>query len=215
MKIFFLTEETFVNSIGFSGIGAIARQGFVFALIGGILTINGCSQSTSESGKTSETVSNSSTTSPVLGAAIATLDVVTRVSLADNVNKAKESEGKTYIGSINRGQQAYYLEYSKFAANLPELQMGIQPETKNYSYRVVLSAANPKQVMAIAQAKSANTESFIGLVYFVPENAKGSEPVTVAQVCRMTVPLTQEPAMPAAPASASEKIQCPEGSFPL
>ncbi|MGB5916292.1 MAG: type IV pilin-like G/H family protein, partial [Phormidesmis sp.] len=35
-------------------------------------------------------------------------------SFLNQANKAKQSEAKTYTGSMNRAQQAYYLENSEF-----------------------------------------------------------------------------------------------------
>ena len=48
-----------------------------------------------------------------------------------------ESEAQTYIGSINRGQQAYFLESSDFADSLDKLGLGIQEETDNYKYEII------------------------------------------------------------------------------
>ncbi|MFB8789316.1 MAG: type IV pilin-like G/H family protein [Potamolinea sp.] len=48
---------------------------------------------------------------------------------------SQETEGKTYVGSMNRAQQAYYLENNNFTHCLESLGLGIQPDTKNYSYR--------------------------------------------------------------------------------
>ena len=59
-----------------------------------------------------------------------------------------QSEAKTYIGSMNRAQQAYYLENGDFATEarmitiadadeaLSVLGLGITPNTENYSYAI-------------------------------------------------------------------------------
>ncbi|MEE3716873.1 type IV pilin-like G/H family protein [Tumidithrix elongata RA019] len=48
--------------------------------------------------------------------------------------KAKQSEARTYVGSLNKGQQAYYSEKSRFAPNLDVLGVGIKTTTTNFSY---------------------------------------------------------------------------------
>ncbi len=58
-------------------------------------------------------------------------------SLLGQVNKAKQAEAKNYSGTVNRAEQAYYLEFQKFANSLDELQVGIKPVTDNYSYGLI------------------------------------------------------------------------------
>ena len=48
--------------------------------------------------------------------------------------KARQSESRTYVGSMNRSQQAYLLEKQVFSPNLATLALGIQPATANYYY---------------------------------------------------------------------------------
>jgi type IV pilus assembly protein PilA len=59
-------------------------------------------------------------------------------SFLNQANKAKQVEAKTYIGSMNRTQQAYYMEKGGFASELGELGLGVAPETANYSYTIAL-----------------------------------------------------------------------------
>jgi hypothetical protein len=47
-------------------------------------------------------------------------------------NKARSSEGKTYVGTMNRGQQAFWLENGTFGKSIPVLDLGIKEETSNY-----------------------------------------------------------------------------------
>ena len=53
-----------------------------------------------------------------------------------HANKAKQSEAKQYVSSMNRGQQAYYAENTKFATSIAALGIGIKTETTNYKYSV-------------------------------------------------------------------------------
>ena len=46
------------------------------------------------------------------------------------------SEAKQYIGTMNRAQQAFYIENDKFADELSKLDIRIDSETENYSYSI-------------------------------------------------------------------------------
>ena len=71
---------------------------------------------------------------------IGILSAIALPSFLNQANKAKQSEAKTYIGSMNRAQQAYYMENGEFTDAIPELGLGIQSSTDNYSYTVTLTA---------------------------------------------------------------------------
>lgn len=135
------------------------------------------------------------------------------VSLQDmlkkQAKKARQSEGRTYVGAMNRANQAYYLENNKFATNLQELQLGIKSESDNYIFKVVPQANQDKSVMNIAQAKTKGLQSYVGLVYLVETNNR--ESTTVTKLCETSQALSQPPKMPSIPKKSSEEIQCPSG----
>lgn len=74
---------------------------------------------------------------------IGILAAVALPSFLNQANKARQSEAKTYIGSMNRAQQAYYLENGTFAFNskFSQLGLGIEDQTKNYDYSISTTAA--------------------------------------------------------------------------
>jgi type II secretion system protein G len=65
---------------------------------------------------------------------IGILAAIALPSFLNQANKAKQSEAKTYTGSMNRGQQAYYLENDEFSTEIGELGLGIKTQTANYIY---------------------------------------------------------------------------------
>ena len=65
---------------------------------------------------------------------IGILSAIALPSFLNQANKAKQSEAKTYVGSLNRAQQAYYLEEDTFAADLATLGLGIDAATDSYNY---------------------------------------------------------------------------------
>lgn len=117
--------------------------------------------------------------------------------------RAKQSEAMTYVGSMNRAQQAFYLEKSDFASSLAELEFGMLAETPNYSYRV--ERVSSDAVMNVAVAKDPDAKSYIGLVYRATETTK-------TRICETSQPLNSLPAFPPIPSNASQDIQCPSGT---
>ncbi|SKB12030.1 PHA accumulation regulator DNA-binding-like protein [Planktothrix sp. PCC 11201] len=71
---------------------------------------------------------------------IGILAAIALPSFLSQANKAKQSEAKQYLASINKGQQAYYVENTKFGATISELGIGIKTETNNYTYGAGLVA---------------------------------------------------------------------------
>ncbi|MBD2177406.1 type IV pilin-like G/H family protein [Pseudanabaena sp. FACHB-1998] len=65
---------------------------------------------------------------------IGILAAIALPSFLNQANKARESEAKTYTGSINRAQQAYFLEQRGFTGLIPTLGLGLATQTTNYNY---------------------------------------------------------------------------------
>ncbi|MEM7726870.1 MAG: type IV pilin-like G/H family protein [Cyanobacteria bacterium P01_A01_bin.45] len=66
---------------------------------------------------------------------IGILSAIALPTFLNQANKAKQSEAKTYIGSMNRGQQAFYLENSDFSTDINELGVGVKTQTELYDYK--------------------------------------------------------------------------------
>jgi type IV pilus assembly protein PilA len=66
---------------------------------------------------------------------IGILAAIALPSFLNQANKARQSEAQTYVGSMNRAQQAYYLENNSFGS-LAGLELGIS-DSKSYAYTVV------------------------------------------------------------------------------
>ncbi len=71
---------------------------------------------------------------------IGILSAIALPSFLNQANKAKQSEAKQYLSSINKGQQAYYVENSVFGSTVEMLGLGIKTETANYKYTVASTA---------------------------------------------------------------------------
>jgi prepilin-type N-terminal cleavage/methylation domain-containing protein len=70
---------------------------------------------------------------------IGILAAIALPSFLSQANKAKQSEAKQYLSSINKGQQAFYAEQGGFVGVVTEvdkLGLGIKTATNNYTYNI-------------------------------------------------------------------------------
>jgi type IV pilus assembly protein PilA len=65
---------------------------------------------------------------------IGILAAIALPAFLNQANRARQSEATTYVGSVNRGQQAYRLENPTFANKIDLLGLGIQTTTQFYNY---------------------------------------------------------------------------------
>jgi len=89
---------------------------------------------------------------------IGILAAIALPSFLNQASKAKQSEAKTYAGSINRAQQAYRLEKASFAISLADLNVipgtsGNSAETDNYTYAVATTTASSTESDSTATGK--------------------------------------------------------------
>jgi type IV pilus assembly protein PilA len=122
---------------------------------------------------------------------IGILSAIALPSFLNQANKAKQSEAKTYTGSMNRGQQAFYLEQNKFAAqaDFGSLGLGIATQTSNYKYAISGGGtAVPSQVtnQASTVIDKAPLKTYMGNVG-VTKQAATSEATTIALLCEASV----------------------------
>lgn len=124
---------------------------------------------------------------------------------------ARQQEGPTVTGSMNRAQQAYFEENNELTTNLEELELGIRSETEDYVYKIV-SQSNFQSVIHISQAKRKRLKSYVGFVYVTKV---GENNITITQLCESIKPLrlSKLPQIPKLPENAakSEDIKCPSG----
>lgn len=91
---------------------------------------------------------------------IGILSAIALPSFLNQANKARQTEAKTYVGSINRGQQAYFVEYGRFGART-EVEAAVS-DTTNYGYTVDIATAN--KAVVLGEALKDNLKSYAGLV---------------------------------------------------
>ena len=98
---------------------------------------------------------------------IGILAAIALPSFLNQSNKAKQSEAKTYVGTLNKGQQAYYTEKSVFGSTIDILGVGVKSSTVNYNYRsTALTSATPSNNAAnsFGTAIPVALRSYVGTV---------------------------------------------------
>ncbi|AHJ28191.1 type IV pilin-like G/H family protein [Nodularia spumigena CS-584] len=95
---------------------------------------------------------------------IGILSAIALPSFLNQAAKAKQSEAKSYVGAVNRAQQAYRIEYPTFASDLVTLEIGTPSETVNYKYAIDAPVAtNSEKALFTAQTKDTQSlKSFSG-----------------------------------------------------
>ncbi|MEG4329110.1 type IV pilin-like G/H family protein [Microcoleus sp. herbarium5] len=129
------------------------------------------------------------------------------VNLQNQQNKARQSEAKQYVSSMNRAQQAFYAEYATFSSSIEKLGIGIKSETENYSYSIVLSNDN-RWVQAIGLAKRDGLKNYTGIVSLI-KSPNDESTSTQARLCESNQPSKELPGTPIS--TNSPDLQCPSG----
>lgn len=149
---------------------------------------------------------------------IGILSAIALPSFLNQANKAKQSEAKTIVGSMNRAQQTYYLENNQFAddKSFGELGLGVDTETDNYKYVISGGGAGKKLVTNQAQllAKDSPLKAYVGGV--IVGIIKGTnEATTLGALCEAEKPGSsggKDGTKDIVKASAAnDEVQCPAG----
>lgn len=100
-------------------------------------------------------------------------------------NRARESEARSYVSTINKGQQGYYLQYNDFG-NLGDLGLGIPTITNNYTYSSVRNGTG-SNITADTTADPGPTNTMKGFAGQVWLGPSGNSVTSFAILCEGTV----------------------------
>ncbi len=142
---------------------------------------------------------------------IVVIGAIALPSPVGTARKARASEAKQYVGSMNRAHQALFIEKSAFATSVDALGLGIKTETKNYLYSV---RATKQTAFHYGVSKQRQLESYVGGVFLVPvekiePNAAKDGITTISILCEADSPGTIKPAEPT---YKNGKIACGKGT---
>ncbi|BDA66137.1 general secretion pathway protein H [Calothrix sp. PCC 7716] len=117
---------------------------------------------------------------------IGILSAIALPSFLNQANKAKQSEARTYVGSMNRAQQAFYAENGEFAgstaADFGKLGLGVKTDTTNYQYKITEGGAGGTLVTNRALPQKNAIKAYVGGV--IQSNiAATSEATTLSVLC--------------------------------
>jgi type IV pilus assembly protein PilA len=88
---------------------------------------------------------------------VGVLAAIALPSFLNQIGKARGSEGKTNVGTINRSQQAYRLETNSFAPALTNLDARISGKFYSYSVATVAATAATNATVATTATTVANS----------------------------------------------------------
>lgn len=141
-------------------------------------------------------------------------------SFLNQTAKAKQSEAKTTITNVHRGQQGFRTEFNRFAQSYTELSLGLPSQTANYIY----SISSPDGDFASTDADSQDTSlkpytagisRFTQIITNPNTSATTADAVLASVICEAEQPASGPPAMqPANPAGAAAPL-CPMGFITL
>ena len=150
---------------------------------------------------------------------IGILSAIALPSFLNQANRARESEAKQYVGSMNRAQQAFYLDEVDFTSEMSDLGLGLATETTNYDY-AFLGATTTEDSSVTNQGQptrggaNAPIRAYIGGVSAHVQGAAG-EATTTGVLCEaITPPVAAGPdgTQPALFTSTAAPT-CPTGSY--
>ncbi|CAN1212665.1 hypothetical protein TUMEXPCC7403_20840 [Tumidithrix helvetica PCC 7403] len=121
-------------------------------------------------------------TTPIVGTVAAFFALP---ALFNSTSCACGKEASTYVGSINKGQQAYFIENNKFGSSVDVLGIGVKTDLPNYIYST--RVATPKSAFNYGISKRADRHSYVGGVFVVPV-PKTTDVTTLAILCEANAP---------------------------
>jgi uncharacterized protein YjbI with pentapeptide repeats len=127
----------------------------------------------------------------------------------------RELTSRLNTGSLNRAQQAYYLENDRFTTSIEATGMGIKPDTEDYRYRLFVAPDRYPAAMQVALPKTSDLVTFLGLVYAPKFDGQSA---TIAKLCVSEKPGTPMPLWSAIDyknPKKGEPIACPFGFTPV
>jgi type II secretory pathway pseudopilin PulG len=132
-------------------------------------------------------------------------------SFLNTQSKCSPSGAKQYVGAMNRGQQAYFLEKHTFAKNLEQLGVGIKSKTENYQY---LIETTPQAAFSYGVPLQTALRSYVGAAVVIPAAKNGSksaenEGETIAIICEANAAGQTKPA---APVYQNGNLKCGDGT---
>lgn len=124
----------------------------------------------------------------------------------NRANSAKQAEAKTYIGTLNRAQQAYATEHAQFSNSPTALGINIR-EHKNYKYEIKIDGNGNSYVVHYADSQAAKLHAYVGMTAFV-QSSDGT-PALYTILCEADLP---QEGRTIAPIYSQASVDCAPGT---
>ena len=123
---------------------------------------------------------------------IGILSAIALPSFLNQATKARQSEAKNYVGSMNRAQQAFYLENNNaFTTSVVVLALGVKTQTENFLYEITDAKNTGSFVTNKARATKKALKSYAGVTYTATQTINGVEDaITLANLYETIAPAT-------------------------
>lgn len=109
------------------------------------------------------------------------LSAIALPSFLSRAKAAKEAEARMYVGSANKAQQAYFMEWSQFTGTFDDLGLGIPTTSQHYVYDTAIGIdAGVSVANTTAQQIDPALSSVSGQVW---TGASGNDLLTFAISC--------------------------------
>lgn len=79
---------------------------------------------------------------------IGILSSIALPTFLNQANRARESEAKTYVSTVNRAQQSYRLQNQTYTGDIDDLDVGLETDTENYDYTLGDTDAQTATIIA-------------------------------------------------------------------
>jgi type IV pilus assembly protein PilA len=117
---------------------------------------------------------------------IGILAAIALPSFLNQANRARETEATNAIGSLNRGQQAFYLENVEYTDSAANLDVGTVENTENYGYGSSTAAQTDAGVgdsTFVTGPNAAGDEDQVAVIYATPRaNLRGFAGISYVEV---------------------------------
>ena len=118
---------------------------------------------------------------------IGVLSAISLPSFLNQAAKARAAEAKTNVGSMNRAQQAYFLEQQCFSTNVADLVINLNLVTDNFSYSAAANGSIISGVTNFGSSLDNDIKSYVGGTFYIASSDSVTEGATVTVLCEKKI----------------------------
>lgn len=97
---------------------------------------------------------------------IGILSAIALPSFLNQAAKARGAEAKSNVGSMNRAQQAYFLEQQSFSTSVDALGLSFPTTTENFKYSIPSASTTATSAINLGTSQKDDIKSYGGGVFY-------------------------------------------------